>query len=284
MTTSWQQRVWRFLLTYGFWILMTFLTLVPIWWMFVVSMRSRVELFARPNFLISRFFFENYSNVLTDSAFQRYMTNSLVISTSNAILVMVLALLATYALSRYKLVGKDNIFFWLITNRMAPPAAFLLPLFLMFTRGFHLGDWTLFDTQIGLILLYCVFNLPFAIWLLKGVVDGIPIELDDAAMIDGAGVLGVLRHVIVPLAAPGLAVTAILSWIFAWNEYLFAANLTSVVARTITTALAEFVTVTGTNWGELAAMSMITLIPSAIIVIFAQRYIVMGLTFGAVKE
>ena len=192
MTTSWQQRVWRFLLTYGFWILMTFLTLVPIWWMFVVSMRSRVELFARPNFLISRFFFENYSNVLTDSAFQRYMTNSLVISTSNAILVMVLALLATYALSRYKLVGKDNIFFWLITNRMAPPAAFLLPLFLMFTRGFHLGDWTLFDTQIGLILLYCVFNLPFAIWLLKGVVDGIPIELDDAAMIDGAGVLGVI--------------------------------------------------------------------------------------------
>lgn len=284
MTTTWQQRVWRFFLTYGFWIFMTTLTLVPIWWMFVVSMRSRVELFARPNLMISRFFFENYTNVLTDSAFQRFMTNSVVISTSNAVLVMVLALLATYALSRYKLVGKDNIFFWLITNRMAPPAAFLLPLFLMFTRGFRIGDWTLFDTQIGLILLYCVFNLPFAIWLLKGVVDGIPIELDDAAMIDGAGLFDVLRHVIVPLAAPGLAVTAILSWIFAWNEYLFAANLTSVEARTITTALAEFVTVTGTNWGELAAMSMITLIPSAIIVIFAQRYIVMGLTFGAVKE
>ena len=295
MTFSWRQRARSFVLTYGVWIFMTLLTLIPMYWMFVVSMRSRVELFGRPNLLLSRLFVENYTNVLTDSTFQRYMTNSLVVSTSNAVLVMVLALMATFALSRYKLVGKDNIFFWLITNRMAPPAAFLLPLFIMFTRSFRIENltifgtviveqWTLFDTQIGLILLYCVFNLPFAIWLLKGVVDGIPIELDDAAMIDGAGLWGVLRNVIIPLAAPGLAVTGILSWIFAWNEYLFAANLTSVQARTITTALAEFVTVTGTNWGELAAMSMITLIPSAIIVIFAQRYIVMGLTFGAVKE
>ena len=284
MNIGLRRRGIRYLSTYGFWVLMTLLTLVPIWWMFVVSMRSRVELFSRPNLAISRLFIENYSNVLTDSTFQRYMTNSVVVSTSNAILVMVLALLATYALSRYKLTGSDNIFFWLITNRMAPPAAFLLPLFIMFTRSFRFGDWTLFDTQIGLILVYCVFNLPFAIWLLKGVVDGIPIELDDAAMIDGAGLGGVLRHVIIPLAAPGLAVTGILSWVFAWNEYLFAANLTSVEARTITTGLAEFVTVTGTNWGELAAMSMVTLIPSAIIVIVAQRYIVMGLTFGAVKE
>ena len=284
MTTSPRRRFWRYFSTYAFWALMTLITLIPIWWMLVVSMRTRVELFGRPNLMLSRIYLENYSNVLTDSTFQRYMTNSLVVSTANALLVMILALLATYALSRYKLAGRDNIFFWLITNRMAPPAAFLLPLYIMFTRTFRLGDWTLFDTQLGLILLYCVFNLPFAIWLLKGVVDGIPIELDDAAMIDGAGLWGVLRHVIIPLAAPGLAVTGILSWIFAWNEYLFAANLTSVVARTITTALAEFVTVTGTNWGELAAMSMVTLVPSAIIVIFAQRYIVMGLTFGAVKE
>ena len=118
---------------------------------------------------------------------------------------MALALLATYALSRYKLAGRDNIFFWLITNRMAPPAAFLLPLFIMFTRSFRIGRLDAFSIhRLGLILLYCVFNLPFAIWLLKGVVDGIPIELDDAAMIDGAGLAGVLRHVVIPLAAPGL--------------------------------------------------------------------------------
>ena len=284
MTVSSRQRLSRHILTYAVWIAVTLITLLPIWWMFVVSWRSRVELFGRPSFGIKTFFTQNYTHVLTDATFQGYMVNSLVVSTSNAVLVIVLALLATYSLSRYKLVGRDNIFFWLITNRMAPPAAFLLPLFIMFTKTFRIGNWTLYDTQIGLILLYCVFNLPFAIWLLKGVVDGIPIELDDAAMIDGAGLWGVLRHVIIPLSAPGLAVTGILSWIFAWNEYLFAANLTSVEARTITTGLAEFVTVTGTNWGEMAALAMITLIPSAFIVIFAQRYIVMGLTFGAVKE
>ena len=263
---------------------MTLITIVPIYWMFVISARSRVELFSRPNFFITSFFEQNYLEPLTDPTFQRYLINSLVIATSNALLVAVLAVLATYALSRWKLSGSDNIFFWTITNRMAPPAAFLLPLFLLFTRVFRIGDWTLFDSRIGLILLYCVFNLPFAIWLMKGIMDGIPIELDEAAFVDGASTWTVLTRVIVPLAAPGIAVTVILAWIFAWNEYLFAAQLTSVNARTITTGLAEFVTVTGTNWGEMAAVATISMLPALVFLIFVQRYIVMGLTFGAVKE
>ncbi len=269
---------------YLVWILATLITLGPIYWMFVMSARSRVELFDKPNLLIKSFFVQNYTDVIENSVYQRYLVNSVVVSTCNALLVMLLALLATYALSRYKLPGTDNIFFWTITNRMAPAAVFLLPLYLLFTKVFVIGDFKLYDTQIGLILLYCVFNLPFAIWLLKGIIDAIPVELDEAAMIDGAGLWGVLGRVILPLAAPGLAVTAILSWIFAWNEYLFAATLTSVQARTATTGLAEFVTVTGTNWGELAAMATITLIPSVIFVTLAQRYIITGLTFGAVKE
>jgi multiple sugar transport system permease protein len=212
------------------------------------------------------------------------MLNSLIVATSNAILVAVLALLATYALSRWRLKGSDSLFFWTITNRMAPPAAFLLPLFLLFTRVFRIGDYSLFDTRTGLILLYCVFNLPFAIWLMKGIMDGIPIELDEAAFVDGASTFDVLLKIITPLAAPGLAITAILSWVFAWNEYLFAATLTSVEARTITTGLAEFVTVTGTNWGEMAAVAVLSLIPALIFLSLVQKYIVMGLTFGAVKE
>ena len=167
-----------------------------------------------------------------------------------------------YALSRYPLVGKENIFFWTITNRMAPPAVFLLPLFLLFTQAFAIGDWKLYDTRIGLIMLYCVFNLPFAIWTLRGIVEAIPKELDEAAYVDGANTWQVLTRVILPLARPGLAVTAILTWVFAWNEYLFAATLTSVNARTITTGLAEFVTVTGTNWGQMAATAMLTLLPA----------------------
>jgi multiple sugar transport system permease protein len=266
-----------------FWIFATIITLLPIYWMFVVSAKSRVELFGAPNFIIRSFFWENYTTTLSNPAFQKYMINSLVVSTSNALLVTALGFFATYAVSRYKLVGKENIFFWTITNRMAPPAVFLLPLFLLFTQAFTIGEWKLYDTRIGLILLYCVFNLPFAIWTLRGVVEGIPQELDEAAYVDGASTWQVLTRVVLPLARPGLAVTAILTWVFAWNEYLFAATLTSVHARTITTGLAEFVTVTGTNWGQMAATAMLTLLPALLFLGLAQRHIVAGLTFGAVK-
>ncbi|WEX10969.1 carbohydrate ABC transporter permease [Chelativorans sp. AA-79] len=274
----------RPLLSLAFWIFSSLVTLFPIYWMFVVSAKNRVQLFGKPNFLITSFFTENYTRTLQDPAFQRYMINSIVIATSNALLCTVLALLATYALSRYKLAGKENVFFWTITNRMAPPAVFLLPLFLLYTQVFVVGDWRMFDTRIGLILLYCVFNLPFAIWTLRSVIDGIPRELDEAATVDGANTWQVLTKVILPLARPGLAVTGILTWVFAWNEYLFAATLTSVHARTITTGLAEFVTVTGTNWGQMAATAMLTLVPALVVLGIAQRHIVAGLTFGAVKE
>jgi multiple sugar transport system permease protein len=269
---------------YALWSVLTLITLLPIYWLFVISARSRVELFSVGRFLQTSFYAKNYTEPLTDPVFQRYLFNSLIVATANALLVAVLAVLATYALSRWRLGGADNIFFWTITNRMAPPAAFALPLFLLYTRIFRAGDWSLFDTRIGLILLYCVFNLPFAIWLMKGIMDSIPIELDEAAFVDGASRSTVLWRIIVPLAAPGIAVTVILSWIFAWNEYIFAASLTSVRARTITTGLAEFVTVTGTNWGEMAAVATISMLPALIFLVFVQRYIVMGLTFGAVKE
>jgi multiple sugar transport system permease protein len=278
------QKILGWASTYLLWIVATIVVLFPIYWMFVISARSRVELFGSASLIQTTFFAENYTKPLSNPVFQRYMLNSLIVATTNAVLVAILALLATYALSRWRLKGSDSIFFWTITNRMAPPAAFLLPLFLLFTRVFRIGDFSLFDTRTGLILLYCVFNLPFAIWLMKGIMDGIPIELDEAAFVDGATTWDVLFKIITPLAAPGLAITAILSWVFAWNEYLFAATLTSVEARTITTGLAEFVTVTGTNWGEMAAVAVLSLVPALIFLSLVQKYIVMGLTFGAVKE
>ena len=269
--------------TYAIWILATVLVLFPVYWMFLVSARSRVELFGAPTFVQTTFFADNYVKPLTDPTFQRYLRNSLIVSSANALLVVFLAVTATYALSRWRLRGDQSVFFWTITNRMAPPAAFMLPLFLLLTRVLRIGNFSLFDTRIGLILLYCTFNLPFAIWLLKGIMDGIPLELDEAALVDGAGLWTVLTRIIVPLAAPGIAITGVLSWVFAWNEYLFAATLTSVNARTVTTGLAEFVTVTGTNWGQMAAMSVISILPALLFLGLVQRYIVVGLTFGAVK-
>ncbi len=253
-------------------------TLFPIYWMVVVSARTKLEVFAGPRLIQTSFYTMNYYRPFFQDVYGRYLLNSLIIASGNTLLVIFLAVLATYAFSRFRVPGSNNLFFWTITNRMAPPAVFIVPFFLMFTR---LG---LRDTQFGLILLYCISNLPFAIWLLKGMMDSIPRELDEAALIDGCSLWGVLWNVILPLAKPGVMVTAILNWIFAWNEYLFAAILTSVRARTITTGLAEFVTVIGTNWGEMAAVSVICLIPAVIFIGVAQKHIIAGLTFGAVKD
>lgn len=266
------------------WIILSFATLFPIYWLFVISVKPAVDLFTTPDVILRSFYWKNYIDVLHDETLRRYMMNSLIISTGNAVLCTVLAFMACYALSRFDLAGKENIFFWTITNRMAPAAVFLLPFFLLFTKVFVIGDFKLYDTRIGLILLYCTFNLPFAIWTLRPTIDGIPKELDEAATVDGCSTWQTIREVVWPLARPGVAVTFILIWVFAWNEFLLAATLTSFNARTLTTGLSEYVTTTGTQWGKMAAISIFTLIPALIIFSMVQRSIVAGLTFGAVKE
>lgn len=266
------------------WVLFSLLTLFPIYWLFVISVKPAVDLFTTPSLILDTFYWKNYINVLTNETLRGYMINSMIISSANALLVTTLAFMACYALSRFDLAGKENIFFWTITNRMAPAAVFLLPFFLLFTQVFAIGDWKLYDTKIGMILLYCTFNLPFAIWTLRPTIEGIPKELDEAAFVDGGTTWQVIYEVIFPLARPGLAVTLILTWVFAWNEFLLAATLTSFNARTITTGLSEYVTTTGTEWGAMAAIAVITLIPALIIFAVVQRHIVAGLTFGAVKE
>lgn len=274
----------RPLLSILIWTLLSFVTLFPIYWLFVISVKPAVDLFTTPKVFLDAIYWNNYAEVLTNETLRRYMVNSIVISTGNAVLVTTLAFMACYALSRYDLGGKENIFFWTITNRMAPAAVFLLPFYLLFTQVFVFHDWKLYDTRLGMILLYCTFNLPFAIWTLRPTIEGIPKELDEAATVDGSSTWQVIREVIFPLARPGLAVTLILTWVFAWNEFLLAATLTSFNARTITTGLSEYVTSTGTEWGKMASIAIITLIPALVIFAVVQRHIVAGLTFGAVKE
>ncbi len=266
-----------------FWIVISFLTLFPIYWLFVISVKPAVELFTTPDVLLTSFYWDNYTEVLNDRLLRSYMVNSLIISSGNAVLCTTLGFFACYALSRFNMSGKESIFFWTITNRMAPPAVFLLPLFLLMTQVYRFGDFTLLDTRIGMILVYCTFNLPFAIWTLRPTVDGIPRELDEAAYVDGASPWKVITEVVFPLCRPGLAVTLILTWVFAWNEYLLAATLTNFNARTLTTGLSEYVTTTGTEWGIMAAISIFTLIPALIVFGMVQKHIVAGLTFGAVK-
>jgi len=265
------------------WAAFSVFTLLPIYWLAVVAFRRRVDLMGNYSVLPTSLSLENIRAVVTSDTFGRYLSNSVTVASCNAVLSTTVALGAAYALSRFRLPGRDNVFFWLLTNRMAPVAAFLLPVYLLFTRVFSFGDWSLLDTKLGLILLYTVFNVPFAVWMLQGMIDAIPEDLDEAAFVDGAGPLRVLWSVLLPILRPGLAVTLMFTWIFAWNEFLFASRLTNVNARTIPTALAEYVGVTGTNWGELAALALVTMAPGAVLVSFLQRHIIAGLTAGAVK-
>lgn len=265
------------------WTLLSFFTLFPIYWLFVISVKPSIDLFTTPSLFLTSVNWDNYANVLNSETLRGYMFNSLVISSGNAVLVTTLGFFACYALTRFDMKAKESIFFWTITNRMAPPAVFLLPLYLLMTQVYKIGDFSLSDTRTGMILVYCTFNLPFAIWTLRPTLEGIPRELDEAAVVDGASTWRVIYDIIFPLARPGVAVTLILTWVFAWNEYLLAATLTNFNARTLTTGLSEYVTTTGTAWGIMAAISMITLIPALIVFGMVQKHIVAGLTFGAVK-
>jgi ABC-type glycerol-3-phosphate transport system permease component len=265
------------------WTLLSFFTLFPIYWLFVISVKPAIELFSTPEILLTSVNWDNYVEVMHDETLRGYMMNSLIISSGNAVLVTTLGFFACYALTRFDMAGKESIFFWTITNRMAPPAVFLLPLYLLMTQVYKIGDFSLSDTRTGMILVYCTFNLPFAIWTLRPTLDGIPRELDEAAVVDGASAWRVIYDIIFPLARPGVAVTLILTWVFAWNEYLLAATLTNFNARTLTTGLSEYVTTTGTAWGIMAAISVFTLIPALIVFGMVQKHIVAGLTFGAVK-
>ena len=258
---------------------LVFAIILPMYWTFAVSVRSRAGIFAgQRNLLldVTSLNWDNYATILLDQGYLDFVVNSLIIATGNTILVMVLAVPAAYAF-RLGLRGSKDIFFWILTNRMAPPVVFLLPVF------FLVSGLGLSGTYVGLILVYCLFNLPFAIWLLHGIMKGIPREVDEAVYVDGGNDIDVLLEVIIPLSKPGIAVGSLLVWLFAWNHYVFTILLTSGDTATITNGIAQFFTTVGTAWGQLAAATMVTMLPGLVLAAIVQKHIVTGLTFGAVK-
>ena len=258
---------------------LVFAIILPMYWTFAVSVRSRAQIFSgQRNLLLdpTSLNWDNYATILLEQGYIDFVINSLIVATGNTVLVMVLAVPAAYAF-RLGLRGSKDIFFWILTNRMAPPVVFLLPIF------FLVSGLGLTGSYVGLILVYCLFNLPFAIWLLHGIMKGIPREVDEAVYVDGGNDIDVLLEVIVPLSKPGIAVGSLLVWLFAWNHYVFTILLTSGETATITNGIAQFFTTVGTAWGQLAAATMVTMLPGLVLAAIVQKHIVTGLTFGAVK-
>lgn len=207
-----------------------------------------------------------------------FLTNSIIAAVVSTIIVTALAAVAGYGLSRFNIRGRRHVVFWILSTRMMPPVSIAVPLYLMY-RGVGL-----LDTRLGLILIYVAMNLPLGILLMKSFFDDVPRDFDDAALVDGATRFQAFRLIAVNYVWSGLAATAILAFIFAWNEFLFALVLTGDHARTMPVAASTFVTSYGTEWGYLAALGSAAMIPTLLFILFVQRHLVRGLTLGGLRE
>lgn len=206
------------------------------------------------------------------------LKNSVIIAGTSTILSVVLGVFAAYAFSRFKISGKDDLLFFILSTRMLPGVVVTIPLFLLY----KLLGWN--DTHIGMIILYTVFNLSFSVWLLKGFIDEIPIEYEEAALVDGYSRLQAFFRIVLPQAVNGIAATTVFCLIFAWNEYAFALMLTSEKARTAPPSIATMLGSGGLEWSAIAAGSLGFLIPVAIVTFALRDYLLRGVTFGAVRK
>lgn len=205
----------------------------------------------------------------------KYLINSLIVATTNAALATIVSLLAAYAMSRFQFRGKDTLFFSFVSMRMAPPAVFAVAYYYMFCVTLGLKD-----QLITLIITYLVFNIPIAIWLLLSAEENIPRDIDQAVLLKGYDHVSILFKVHVPIMRNVIAISFILTFLFAFNEYLFASFLTSTEARTIPTALQGMITVAGVYWSQMAALGVLSALPGIIIAVVTRRYLVTDLTMG----
>lgn len=271
-------RILKHALLLAFILAFTGWTLFPIVWMVVSSFKPDNALFAFP----PRFIFAptetHYAGLFTGAnTFATYIKNSVIASVSSTVISIVLGTAAGYGLARTHFKGKEDLSFWIISTRMAPIAAVILPLYLFYSK-LHL-----LNTLIGLIIAYLTFSLPFAIWLMNAFFVDLPIALEEASKVDGATKWQTFIHIVLPLSAPGIVTTAILCFIFAWNDYAFATTFGGPGSQTIPIAAAQLMTQSGIDWGKLMAIGTVTVIPMIFFGMIVRRWLVRGLTLGAVK-
>ena len=261
-------------------------TLLPLLVMFVSSFKDLLEAFKLPEVGdwagVTLFFdftptFKHYHNLFADLNFTTYLLNSILASLGSALISVVLGSMCAYALSRIDFRGKKDLFFWIISTRMAPVVAVMVPLYAIFRSAGLVG------TLPGLILAYTTFNLPFAIWILKGFFDNVPYAIEEAQMCDGATRLQAFRSIL-PLVAPGIGAFLVLCVLFAWNDFLFASIIGSGGAKTLPVATRELVQPQNIQWGSIMAAGVVTTLPMMFLGLLIRRYLVAGLTMGAVRE
>lgn len=256
-------------------VLVVFLT--PIYIIASSSVKPTPIMFQKPPAMIFSPTWDHYIALFTERPFARFVGNSLVVALGSTAFSLTFGSLAAYAISRIKHRRMGDVAFWILSMRMFPPIAVVVPYYIIFkTVG-------LLDTPLALIIIYSTVNIPLTTWLMKGFFDEVSSALEEAAAVDGHGLLSAFWHVTLPLAAPGLAVSAVFCFIFSWNEFIFALMLTGSNAQTATVAVMSFWSSDALQWGRIMAGSFIILIPGVIFVLTCQRWLVRGLTLGSVR-
>jgi len=251
---------------------------MPLLWMLSMSFKTTDEILTVRSFIPQAFTLQNYQTVLTDPGWRSAFGNSLIYVFINTVITLVVALPAAYAFSRYKFRGDHHLFFWLLTNRMAPGAVFVLPFVQLYGRE-GLG---LFDTHWAVALAHTLFSIPLAVWILEGFMSGIPKAIDETAYIDGYSFPGFFFKIFTPLIAPGIGVAAFFSFMFSWVEVIMASNLTRTNARPLAVALTASLGADGWDWGVIAAVGVLTLIPGALLIYFVRNNLAKGFALGRV--
>jgi glycerol transport system permease protein len=250
--------------------------LLPIYWLLIMALKPNVEITTGLTFYPHNLTFANFHQIFTNPAWYTGYINSLIYVGLNTVISLLVALPAAYAFSRYSFVGDKHMFFWLLTNRMAPPAVFLLPFFQFYQA---VG---LFDTHIAVALAHCLFNVPLAVWILEGFMSGVPKEIDETAYVDGYSFPRFFVTIFLPLIKSGVGVTAFFCFMFSWVELLLARTLTTVNAKPIGATMTRTVSAAGMDWGLLAAAGIVTIIPGALVIWFVRNYMAKGFALGRV--
>ena len=250
--------------------------LIPIYWLVNMSFKTNTEITSTFTLFPSDFTIRNYVTILTDPSWYMGYVNSIIYVVMNTVISITVALPAAYAFSRYSFLGDKHVFFWLLTNRMTPPAVFLLPFFQLYTT---VG---LMDTHIAVALAHLLFNVPLAVWILEGFMSGIPREIDETAYIDGYSFPRFFITIFLPLIKAGVGVAAFFCFMFSWVELLLARTLTSVNAKPIVATMTRTVSASGMDWATLAAAGVLTIVPGAIVIWFVRHYIAKGFAMGRV--
>jgi glycerol transport system permease protein len=250
--------------------------IVPVYWLVNMSLKTNTEITTTLTLWPRNLTFDNYIKIFTDQSWYSGYIHSITYVIINTVLSVAVALPAAYAFSRYRFLGDKHLFFWLLTNRMAPPAVFALPFFNLYSA---IG---LFDTPWAVALAHCLFNVPLAVWILEGFMSGVPREIDEAAALDGYPFPRFFVRIFLPLIASGVGVAAFFCFMFSWVELLLARTLTTVNAKPIAAIMTRTVSAAGMDWGLLAAAGVLTIVPGALVIWFVRNYIAKGFALGRV--